>query len=168
MNRKFPDALKKMYEIEIDYYHHDIDFEPYEVFNSKDDTAHWIKAWTGNESLDGSEYLIFGQDGSGGYVAFWLTKETDDLLNQPIVFFGSEGELGVISENFGDYVWLFAQGIGPYDAVAFPSLEGKKIDKLSKFARESFPSHEDIPKQIIHKARARYPDFEKMIQGLCR
>ncbi|EPZ8231880.1 hypothetical protein ACXWHK_004678 [Vibrio alginolyticus] len=95
MNRTFPDQLKKLHSIEIDYADGEgIDFEPYDDFYSQEETSEWIKAWTGNSSLNGHEYLIFGQDGSGGYAAFWLVANVEDLLQQPIVFFGSKVKLG--------------------------------------------------------------------------
>ncbi|BFM19036.1 hypothetical protein [Gilvimarinus japonicus] len=169
MERKFPDLLKKLHDIEVDYADGDgIDFEPYTEFYSKEETSDWIKAWTGNDSLDGSEYLIFGQDGTGGYAAFWLVNESNDILEQPIVFFGSEGEVGVVSVNFAEYVWLFANGIGPYEAVAYPGLERPKNEEFLSFAKKYVPSSESTPVKIIEKAKLKYPDFEKMVDQLCQ
>ena len=69
------------------------------------------------------EGIDFGQDGSGGYVAFWLIRLGEDLLRQPIVYFGSEGEIGVVAANFSDYLWLLAGGIGPVEAIDSPAAE---------------------------------------------
>jgi hypothetical protein len=93
MGQKFPELLKQLHAIQIDYDDDDgINFEPFDRFYSASETSEWIKAWTGNKDIDGHESLIFGQDGTGGYAAFWCVRETSDLLLQPIVFFGSEGE----------------------------------------------------------------------------
>lgn len=101
IERELPELLKQLHCIEIDYVDEDgIEFDPFDSFLSESDTSKWIKAWTGNEQLDGNEYLVFGQDGTGGYAAFWCVRETGDLLNQPIVFFGSEGELSVVAQSF--------------------------------------------------------------------
>ena len=127
VNRDFPELQKALHRIEIDYDDGDgIDFEPFAEFYSRNDTADWIKAWTGNTDLDGNEFLIFGQDGTGGYAAFWCIRETNVLLEQPIIFLGSEGETAVVASNFYDYLWLFAWGVGPYEAVAYPANEELK------------------------------------------
>ena len=169
MKRKFPDLLNKLHQIEIDYADGEgIDFEPFNNFYSEEETSEWIKAWTGNKELDGSGYLIFGQDGTGGYAAFWCVRETDDLLQQPIVFFGSEGELGVVAQSFYDYVWLFANGIGPYEAVAYPGLERPQNQEFVEFAETHAPSHKDSANKITEKANNKFPDFVKTIEELCR
>ncbi len=169
MERVFPDIVKKLHAIEIDYDDGDgIDFEPFDEFYSEAETREWIRAWTGNKLLDGREYLIFGQDGTGGYVAFWLVRNVSDLLQQPIVFFGSEGEVGVVARNFSDYVWLFANGVGPYEAVAYSGTEGTKNEEFLRFAKNYAPSHESSAPEIIERAKSEYPDFENSIEQLCR
>ena len=71
----FPEPLRRLHELEFDYADGDgIDFEPYHSFMSAGDTSEWFKAWTGNKNVDGSEFRIFGQDGSGGYAAFWIVE----------------------------------------------------------------------------------------------
>jgi hypothetical protein len=168
MVRKFPDLLKKFHLIDIDYNDGDgIDFEPFDNFYSEEETAEWIKAWTGNEELNGSEYLIFGQDGSGGYAAIWCVRDTDDLLKQPMVFFGSEGELGVIAQSFYDYVWLFANGIGPYEAVAYPGLERPQNQEFLEFAQTHAPSHKCSVDKNTEKAKSEFPNFVRTIHELC-
>lgn len=168
MKTKFPDLLIAHNSIEINYQADGIDFEPYEAFTSEEDTASWIKAWTGNDELDGKEYKIFGENGAGGYVAFWCIREVDDLLEQPIVFFGSEGELGVIARNFYDYIWLFANGIGPYEAVAYPEIKNTINSNFLKFANDNAKSYEASPSEIIARAQKEFPSFVSSIQQLCR
>ena len=57
----FPTLLMQLHQLEFDYDDGDgIDFEPYQEFQSAKDTGDWIKAWTGNHDLRGSEYRIFG------------------------------------------------------------------------------------------------------------
>ncbi len=167
--KKIPEVLKKLHEIEIDYADGDgIDFEPFDEFYSQEETSDWIRAWTGNESLDGSEYFIFGQDGTGGYVAFWKVRENGGLLDQPIVFFGSEGEVGVIAQSFNDYIWLFANGLGPYEAAAYPNLERPECPDFLNFAQAHAPSHQSSSSRIIERAKAEFPNFEEKIDQLCQ
>ncbi|MCY0938767.1 SMI1/KNR4 family protein [Streptomyces sp. H34-S4] len=51
-----------------------VDFEPFPAFLSAAETTEWFQAWTGNGELDGREFRAFGQDGTGGYAAFWLIR----------------------------------------------------------------------------------------------
>lgn len=95
-------------------------------------------------------------------------NESKDILDQPIVFFGSEGEVSVVSVDFREYVWLFANGIGPYEAVAYPGLERPKNEEFLKFAKTYFPSSESSPIRIIEKTKLKYPDFERMVEQLCQ
>jgi len=74
-----------------------IDFEAYSEFWSAEDTRAWIVAWTGNDSLAGGQFRFFDQDGTGGMAGIWLADPDADLLANPVVFFGSEGELAVES-----------------------------------------------------------------------
>jgi hypothetical protein len=105
VNETFPPLLAELHKLEFDYADGEgIDFEPYTEFLSAEDTKSWIQAWTGNNSLEGHEYRIFGQDGSGGYAALWCVRAEQAILEQPIVFFGSEGDLGIVASNFADYL----------------------------------------------------------------
>jgi hypothetical protein len=124
LHRELPSVMKELHRLEFEYADGSgMDFEPYTEFLGEDETRNWIRAWTGNMSLDGTEYRIFGQDGSGGYAAFWCVRPNVSVLGQPIVFFGSEGELGVLASDFWDYLWLLAGGFGPYEALAYPDGE---------------------------------------------
>jgi len=169
MELEFPELMRKLHSIEIDYADgYGIDFEPFERFYSPDEASDWIKAWTGNAELDGQEYLIFGQDGSGGYAAFWCVRETSNVLKQPIVFFGSEGELGVVARNFYEYLWLFASGLGPYEAVEYPDKQRPIDIHFVEFAEKYSSSYKSTASEVINKAKIEFPNFVTMIQGLCR
>ena len=168
-DRVFPKILADLHELEFDYAGGDgIDFEPYSEFQSTEDNARWFKAWTGNDALTGSEYRIFGQDGSGGYAAFWLVNKGQALLEQPIVFFGSEGEMGVIASNFGDYLWLLAGGFGPLEAAAYPDTERAPNALFTEFAARHAAASKKTAREVIAAAHAAFPNFEKGIRALCR
>lgn len=166
---RFPKVLSDLHELEFDYEDGEgIDFEPYQEFQSAEDNAAWIQAWTGNKELTGKEYRVFGQDGSGGYAAFWLKRPGADLLSQPIVFFGSEGELGVAACDFNDYLWLLASGLGPYEAVVYGVDDDvTPSDEFVEFATRHAPQKRTA-RQVIDRARAEFPDFEDEIRALCR
>ncbi|HTE52613.1 MAG TPA: hypothetical protein VK698_17295 [Kofleriaceae bacterium] len=167
--QRFPPLLAELHNLEFDYDEGEgIDFEPYQEFQSAEDNAAWIQAWTGNKKLTGSEYRIFGQDGTGGYAAFWLVRPGADVLAQPIVFFGSEGEIGVVASDFGDYLWLLASGIGPYEAVSFGADEDATPSAdFVDFATRNAPTKKTA-RQVLDRARAEFPDFEDGIRALTK
>jgi hypothetical protein len=165
---EFPQLLSKLHAIEINYDVDEIDYEPYDNFLPLNEATEWFKAWTGNAEVTADDYLIFGQDGTGGLTAFWLVKDTEDLLEQPIIFFGSEGKVGVVAKNFYDFVWLFAQGYGPYEAVSYPSEEINLIPQFYKFAKEHLSGKESTPAEILSFVNNEFPGFTAEIEALCR
>ena len=167
MKKTFPKELYDFHQIEIDYRKNDIDYEPFNDFCSSIEATDWIRSWTGNNFIDADDFLIFGQDGAGGYAAIWLKRKSDDLLQQPIVFFGSEGQLGVVAQSFYDYVWLFAGGIGPYEAVEDTCKVSSAISKFESFAKHLSPKNKNAPPIIIKKAQEEFPNFVSQIEALC-
>ena len=167
--RLMPDVLRHLHEREFDYAEGEgIDFEPYSDFLSAEDTQAWIRAWTGNQSLDGLEYRVFGQDGSGGYAAFWCVREKASVLEQPIVFFGSEGERAVLASNFADYLWLLAGGFGPYEACTYPDAERSPSAEFETFAAAHAAGAKKSPSAVLAAARSEFPKFDDLVGGLCR
>jgi hypothetical protein len=164
-----PKVLKELLELEFEYADgNGMDFEPYSEFLPKEDTRSWLQAWTGNKELSGEQYLVFGQDGTGGYAAIWCIREEKDLLDQPIVFFGSEGELGVIAENFSSFLWLLAGNFGPYEAIAYPNENREANPTFAGFARRHSNSAPITPNEVLAKARSEFPTFEDDMRSSCR
>jgi hypothetical protein len=164
---KFPKLLRQLHQLEFEY-DEGIDFEPYQEFQSAEDAADWLQAWTRNQELTASEYRIFGQDGTGGFAAFWLKRPGKPILEQPIVFFGSEGELGVVARDFYDYLWLLAAGLGPYEAVADGGEDTQPIAQFLKFAGEHAAAQKKTAAKVLAAAKKEFPDFEKDVRALCR
>lgn len=164
---QFPPLLVELLDLDFDYDADGIDLEPYEAFMDAEDNASWIRAWTGNDSLDGAAYRIFGQDGTGGLATFWLVRDGAGLLEQPIVFFGSEGEVGVVARNFGDFLWLLASGAGPYEAIAYGAEDGKGLARFLAFARQHAPAQEKSGAEVLRAARDEFPTFSEEIAALC-
>ncbi|MFJ8931577.1 SMI1/KNR4 family protein [Streptomyces sp. NPDC102364] len=174
-DRDFPDALAAALAVPFSYDAGDgVDFEPFPRFLSVDETADWIHAWTGNPELTGVDFRVFGQNGAGGYAAFWLVRHDEDLAGQPIVFLGSEGETAVVARDLADFLWLLAGGYGPFEALpdftdAYepdwrPRLSPERAAIAERFARQSRRS----PADVIKLATQEFPDFENTIDQLCR
>ncbi|MGW8361950.1 SMI1/KNR4 family protein [Streptomyces wedmorensis] len=172
-DRQFPVALAAAMAVRLDSIGDDgVDFEPYESFLNSDDTTDWFRAWTGNGDLDGDAFRVFGQDGTGGYAAFWLVHPGRELTEQPVVFLGSEGETGVVSRNLGAFLWLLANGLGPCEAATpyapEPDWTPQINDHLVAIAHQHAPDHRASAPTIITEATQEFPDFDDTIMSLCR
>jgi hypothetical protein len=170
-NLTMPAPLSETHEVGFDYRDGaGIDFEPYTQFLSTAETAQWWQAWTGNPSLDGAEFRVFGQDGSGGMAAFWLVRAGEPVARQPVVFLGSEGEAGVVAQDLDAYLWLLADGFGPYEATVYPRHEHQPRPdaRLTRIAQRYAPSKRQSAVELIADVRAEFPDFEEVIDSLCR
>lgn len=161
----FPPSLAELHQLEYDYAER-IDFEPYSEFLDAGETTTWLRAWTGNDSADGSSLRIFGHDGTGGYAGFWLINSDKSILEQPIVFLGSEGEAGVIASSFDSYLWLLAHGVGPYEAVAYPDSDGSPNEPFLVFAERNSSIGQTEVKKILEQAKMDYPTFPNWIDSL--
>jgi hypothetical protein len=145
-----------------------MDFEPYPAFFPAEENADWFRAWTGNPEVDGAQFRVFGQDGSGGYAALWLTQPGRPLEEQPVVFLGSEGEVGVIALNLDEYLWLLAAGVGPHEAVEGPDMPPRPQAQFAEFAQQHGHTPPLSAPQVLARAQAAYPSFEADILALCR
>ena len=163
---EFPALLTRLHELEFGF---DVmDFEPYNQFWPSSQNSSWFQAWTGNESVEADGFRVFGTDGTGGQVAFWLVNHGAKLFDQPVVFLGSEGETGVVACDFGDYLWLLAGSIGPMEAVEYGADKAKPQKHFEDFAREVAPGKQKTPAEVLALAKAKHPGFEAWIESMCR
>ncbi|WP_344209451.1 hypothetical protein [Kribbella sancticallisti] len=170
-NRTLPAVLVEAHQEGFDYRSGaGIDFEPFAEFISASETAEWWRAWTGNASLDGAEFLLFGRDGTGGMAAFWRVREGEPLGHQPVVFLGSEGETGVVARDLNSYLWLLASGFGPFEASRYPEHEHEpQADaRLTRLAQRYAASEQQSTADVITAARTEFPRFDDTIDRLCR
>jgi hypothetical protein len=168
-DRTLPAALAEANALEYDYAEGDgFDFEPYAEFQSSEENASWIRAWTGNTALDGAEYRFFGQDGTGGLAGFWLVRENRPLIEQPVVFFGSEGRMGVIARDLADYLWLLAGGFGPFEAISYIEEHRSPNSAFTALATKYAPAARKPAREVVRLAAEEFPDFEASAQALCR
>ena len=163
-----PELLRSLLALEFDYADGEgMDFEPFATFLSTRETREWFQAWTGNTEVDGAEFQVFGQDGSGGYAAIWQVRKDVQLLDQPVVFLGSEGEIGVVATSVADFLWLLAGGLGPCEAVTVPS-EKPENPHFAEFAMLHAPDSKKTALEVLGQAKADFPDFEHRMLEICR
>jgi len=168
-DRTFPPVLAELNQLEFEYGEGGgVDFEPYDEFQSAAENTDWIRAWTGNEKLTGAEYRIFGQDGTGGLAGFWLTRPEEEILHQPIVFFGSEGEVGVVAYDFADYLWILAAGLGPLELVEYGPESEENDPTFEAFAEEHAPDARKTAAEALERAKAAFPTFSEDFMKLCK
>ncbi|MET9954285.1 SMI1/KNR4 family protein [Streptomyces sp. NPDC006339] len=169
-DRAFPEALTAVAGISFDYDGGEgVDYEPYSAFPSAEETTDWIRAWTGNQELDGDAFLPFGMDGTGGQVAFRRVRPGRPLVEQPVVFLGSEGEVRVLSQDLSGFLWLLADGFGPLDFVWPPARTPRPRAELAAIAERHGGAASRRPAaEIVGAAAAEFPDFEDEIFGMCR
>ncbi|TPQ22227.1 SMI1/KNR4 family protein [Streptomyces sporangiiformans] len=140
------------------------------AFLSADETTAWFRAWTGNGDLNGDGFRVFGQDGTGGYAAFWLIRRGRALVEQPVVFLGSEGETGVVACNLAGFLWLLADGFGPWEAAT--SYEPDRVPRanreLTAIAEDFAPHLRASATAVTEQATREFPDFGDTIMELCR
>jgi hypothetical protein len=170
-DRRFPTALAAALAVPFDYDSGEgIDFEPFDAFLCAEDTTDWLRAWTGNDELTGDDFRVFGQNGAGGYAAFWLAGPDRPLADQPVVFMGSEGETGVVAADLADFLWVLAAGFGPFEAstdyhfdwTPHPSPERTAV--AERFA----PNRRRPAEAVIEQAGQEFPDFDDIVFELCR
>ncbi|MBW8802882.1 MAG: hypothetical protein JF587_03315 [Catenulisporales bacterium] len=148
--------------------HPGVDFEPFDEFLDPEDTTDWFRAWTGNPDADGGQFRVFGQSGDGGYAAFWLVREDADLADQPIVFLGSEGETGAVACDLSSFLWLIADGSGPYEAVEHPMRRSQPHAEFTAIAEKHATSERMTAREVVAAAREEFPDFEDTMEELTR
>lgn len=172
-DRQFPAALAAAMAVRLECIGEDgVDFEPYESFLSADETTEWFRAWTGNSELNGDDFRVFGQDGTGGNAAFWVIRQGQGLAEQPVVFLGSEGETGVVARDLGAFLWLLADGFGPWEAATSyepePDWAPQVNRDLAAIAEQFAPDRRASAAAIIAQATQEFPDFDDTIMKLCR
>ncbi|WP_443065892.1 hypothetical protein [Streptomyces sp. NBC_00503] len=113
---------------------------------------------------------MFGQDGTGGYAAIWLIRPSRPLAEQPVVFLGSEGETGVVARDLGDFLWLLADGFGPWEAATSyePDWRAHPNPELAAVAEGFAPHQRRSAAAVIELAAQEFPDFDDTIMELCR
>lgn len=159
--------------VRLDYIGEDgVDFEPFEAFLTADETTDWLRSWTRNGELNGDDFRVFGQDGTGGSVAFWLIRPGQALVEQPVIFLGSEGETGVVARNLGAFLWLLADGFGPWEAATShdpePDWVAQPNRELAAIAEQFAPDHRAPAAVVIEQATREFPGFDDCMMALCR
>ncbi|MFD0154428.1 SMI1/KNR4 family protein [Streptomyces sp. NPDC055721] len=169
-DHRFPPALAAVARVEFVYGDEGegVDFEPYDAFDSAEETTDWLRHWTGNHELDGGAYRVFGQDGTGGLAAIWCVRPGRPLDEQPVVFMGSEGERGLVAGNLSDFLWVLADGFGPMQAALYVEREPRPDSALAELAARHASTPRRAAREIVTEAQAEFVTFSEDLDELCR
>ncbi|MBZ4318085.1 SMI1/KNR4 family protein [Streptomyces huiliensis] len=146
-----------------------IEFEPYPTFLPTEETTAWFRAWTGNGTVTGDAFRVFGEDGAGGLTALWIARPDAPLADQPVVHLGSEGEMGVVARDLPAFLWLLADGFGPWEAVdpRERNRPAHRVPELVALAERFAPERRQSARTVMDEAAREFPDFEDSIDHLC-
>ncbi|GAA5069658.1 hypothetical protein [Streptomyces similanensis] len=93
-------------------------------------------------------------------------------MEQPVVFLGSEGEAGVVARDPGAFLWLLADGFGPWEAATSYEPEPDWAPQVNRglvaIAEQFAPDRRASAAAIIAQATREFPDFDATIMKLCR
>lgn len=154
-------------------------FEPYPELEPVAETGWWLRHWTGNPDVTGEEFRPFGRDGGGGYVCSWIIRKGADLVDQPVVYLGSDGDVAVLTADAWDALWFFAHGFGPHDVptelepgercfTPEPDRVVQPHVELSSSADRLAPGRRRPMEQILAEAAVDVPDLRVWVDELCR
>jgi len=113
-----------------------------------------------------AEFYVFGADGTGSSVGFWLVHDAP-LAEQPVVFIGSEGDDNrPVAKDLPNFLALLAAGIGPREA-SLPPEQPQPLPAVRAVVEKYFPDYSACtPNQIIEDATAQYRDFDARMEEL--
>lgn len=85
------------------------------------------------------------------------------------MFFGSQGDLGVVAPDLSGFLWVLADGSGPFEAVdeRERNRPSRPHAELTAIAERFAPDRRQSARPIIEAAQAEFPEFEGYILGMC-
>jgi hypothetical protein len=130
----------------------------------------YLRDWPRSWGLSGEAALQlhpFAHDGSGGLVCLWHYYGLK--TSPPVVFAGSEGEMGILANDLVEFLFLAAYGYDPHElnecmclSDARPQEAIELVDWLSqRFGRPAFSD----PFDAVRAARKAHPDFCRWIDN---
>lgn len=144
-----PHALQDLAKVDLLWDVKDgVDLELKDRLSTEAEAADDLRAWTGQAATGPVPFRFFGQDGTGSLYGFWLLRTEAPLGEQPVVFLGSEGELGVVSRDLPDFVVLLSRRVPAYEVVS----------KTEKFAERPMPGIRAVAERHFPQALSRTTD----------
>jgi hypothetical protein len=130
-----------------------------------------IQAWLGALPSDGTRFVVFAQDGTGSLYCVWLQPGHDEVETAPIVYLGSEGELGVLGKDPAAFLEFVASGMS-FDGHGGSFFDPDEGDEEALARREQVAEwvkqrtgKTDLrhPDEVRAEAEAAYPGLEQWV-----
>jgi hypothetical protein len=137
--REVPAVLTAAHQIWLAEFEHWYDYQPEDLFDEPDEINDRWQDWSGNPGAGPGPFRVFARDGTDGLPAFGIREPDTTVEAQPIVFFGSEGELAVIARD----LWLLANGLTPLEP-GVRAGRGPGADPGARHARRA-PHRTPVP-----------------------
>ncbi len=133
------------------------DLEGYESFNEQYKPSDWAR----NPALD-QQMLTFAMDGAGGQFTLWR-QPGRELLDNPVVQLGDDGELHVLAKDFASFVALVAEGVDLFSK----SLEDlDERPQLKDFVKKQYGERDfGDAGDILQNAKTAWANFEEWMRS---
>ncbi|KAJ5101386.1 hypothetical protein NUU61_003608 [Penicillium alfredii] len=142
------------------------DFESYGEFEQPCETAMWFRLWSVHEEFDYTQFRFFGSTAAGDYVGFWLVRPDVDISEQPVVYISSDGDIGLITQNLDDLLWLFANGSGPAEAFEDPGRKTQPNEEIRPIAERYAPGKCRSTAEIVASAQKEFPNLMELVRQM--
>jgi hypothetical protein len=73
-----------------------------------------------------------------------------------------------VASNLSDFLWLIADGVGPYEATVYSDWAGREISDALRIAERFAETQRRSGAAIVAEAREAHPEFPQLIDELCR
>lgn len=119
-----------------------------------------IEAWLGALPRDGTRFIVFAQDGTGSLFCSWLRPGQDSIEAAPVVYLGSEGELGVLGKDPAAFLEFIASGMtfDGHGGNFFDSLDDEEDEEFLAEGRERKARALEFLRRQTGRETARHPD----------
>lgn len=125
-----------------------------------------LEAWLG-DAAKARKFTPLGQgDHSGSILAAWTATSTD-VLEQPVLFFGSEGQLAILAEDVKAFLGLLATGHAPYDLAEENYQPRQQTPEMVDWVSEHIGALETgSAEEVMARARQKHsPILESLGRG---
>jgi hypothetical protein len=160
--REVPAVLTAAHEIWFAEFEHWYDYQPEDLFDEPDEINDRCQDRSGNPDAGPAPFRVFARDGTGGLPAFGIREPDTTVEAQPIVFFGSEGELAVIARD----LWLLANGLAPLEPVFGLDGTPEPIPALVTLAERHIGLPSRPAEAVIDAARAELPALTALVDSV--
>lgn len=128
-------------------------------------------AWFDGDRVAARQFVPFGSSADGGMYAYWR-YDGRPADAAPVVYLGSEGEVGVVANSTNDFLRLLTVGAGELGTAAIQGViepdddPAPGLDAFRRWLRDErglVPP--DDPVGLVEAAQAAHPDLADWVGG---